>query len=77
MPNCKKLLGGGIDIGTEIENVDMAVDRWKRGDDCGTVDAGQSLEHESCGRHECTGIAGGHNRLRLAAFHEIDGNTHR
>ena len=55
----------------------MALRRRKLGDDGGTVDPGQGLQHEPCHRHQRPGVPGAYAGIGLAVAHEVERHPHR
>ena len=72
------MIFGAIDIGAQVEHGGCAARCiGQLGGNGRTVDPVHGLQHVAGDRHECTGIAGGHSRLRGAVLHLIDRHPHR
>ncbi len=67
----------GADAGAQVEHNRFATHRRPARRNRGPVDPGQGLELEFCQRHERTGVAGGHGKVGLPAFHRVDRHRHR
>ena len=72
----QQMLGRAVDVGAQVEHVDLAFHGGQYAGDGGTVYPRQGLEHEARNRHQRAGIAGADAGVRFAALDQIDGDAH-
>src|ERR1035437_737308 len=72
----QQMLGRAVDVGGQVEHIDLAFHGWQYAGDGGTVYPRQSLEHEARNSHQRTGIAGADAGVRFSVLDQIDGDAH-